>query len=208
MKWTIRFGVMTVAVLILTTSCLMVSAQVPAANERSATYDLPASHQVRMHLAAGEYTVQRSPDNQIHVRWTSTDPKESADNLKVSFTNNRGGTEIKTKHAKGMKVIVQVPSPSDLKIRLTAGELRLAAIEGNKDISVSAGEIHIQVDDPAQYGRVSSSVRIGDIKASAFGGYKSGFFRHFNFTGQGKYSLHATLGVGDVVFSRGGTDSN
>ena len=111
-------------------------------------------------------------------------------------------------HAKDMKVIVQVPSPSDLKIRMTAGDLRLGAIEGNKDISMSAGEIHVQVDDPAMYGRVSSSVRIGDIEASPFGGYKSGFFRHFHFNGQGKYSLHATLGVGDVVFSHGGADSN
>jgi hypothetical protein len=120
----------------------------------------------------------------------------------MAFTNNRDTAEITTKHAKAMKVIVQVPSPSDVKIRLAAGELRLTAIEGNKDISMSAGEMHVQVDDPAQYGRVSSSVRIGDIKASAFGGYKSGFFRHFEFKGQGKYSLNATLGAGDVVLSR------
>jgi hypothetical protein len=152
--------------------------------------------------------VQISPDKQIHVSWSTADPKESVDNLKVSFTNNHGAVEMKTKHAKSMKVIVEVPSPSDLKIRLTAGELRVGAVEGNKEISMTAGDIHVQVDDPGQYALVSSSVRIGDIEASAFGGYKSGFFRHFRFNGQGKYSLNATLGVGDVVFSRRGTDSN
>jgi hypothetical protein len=206
---TIRLLVITLGTFVVLTSLsLPASAQAPVANERSVTYDLPASHQIRMDLAAGEYTVQNSPDAQIHVRWSSVDPKESLDNLKVSFTNNRGRAEIGTKHAKAMKVIVQVPSPSDLRIRLAFGELRLVAVEGNKDISMSAGEIHVQVDDPALYGRVSSSVRVGDIKASAFGGYKSGFWRHFQFKGQGRYSLHATLGVGDVVFSHLGTALN
>ena len=205
MQWTTRFGFITAAALILATfPCLTASAQAPVTNERSATYDFPNSHQIRMHLAAGEYTVQRSPDNQIHVRWSSADSKESADNLKVSFTNNRGTAQIQTKHAKKMKVIFQLPSPSDLRIRLAVGELRLEGIEGNKDISMSVGEIHVQVDDPALYAHVSSSVRVGDIKATPFRGSKSGFFRHFDFKGQGTYSLHATLGVGDVVFSQAG----
>src|SRR6266702_2722806 len=131
MHSTIRFGVMIMAALILTAVLSSIAfAQVPLTNERSASYAFPNGHQIRMHLAAGEYTVQRSPDNQIHVRWSSTDPKESADNLKVSFTNNRGRAEIQTKHAKAMKVIFQLPSPSDLKIRLAFGELRMEGVEG------------------------------------------------------------------------------
>jgi len=205
MHLTIRRGVARATLILL--PCLTAFAEAPG-SERSLAYDSPTSHQIRMTLAAGEYSVKRSQDSQIHVHWSSSSPKESVDNLQVSFTNARGTAEIRTKHAKAMKVVVQLPSPSDLNIRLAAGELRIEGVEGNKDINMSVGEIRIKVDDPSQYGLVTTSVRLGDIEVSAFHGSRSGFWRLFEFNGQGRYSLHATLGIGDVVLSQTATESN
>jgi hypothetical protein len=66
---------------------------------------------------------------------------------------------------------------------------------------MSVGDLKVDVGDPAAYQQVTSSVRIGDIQASAFGASESGFGRHLNVHGQGQYTLRATLSIGDIVLS-------
>src|SRR5688572_31333141 len=50
---------------------------------------------------------------------------------------------------------------------------------GNKDIGLGAGDLTINIADPAEYSYAEASVKAGDIKASAFGVHKGGLFRSF-----------------------------
>jgi hypothetical protein len=95
-------------------------------------------------------------------------------------------------------VTVEVPSASDLVVRLSAGDLNIVGISGSKDVESHAGDMNIHVGDAKDYGRVDASVNAGDLNAEAFGQSKGGLFRSFKWNGPGKYRLHVHLGAGDV----------
>ena len=97
-----------------------------------------------------------------------------------------------------LKFVIQVPKQSDLYVRLTAGDLRIAGIRGNKDVELRAGDLDIDVGSADDYKKVDASLWAGDLKASAFNIVKEGLFRSFEWTGKGTYRLHAHLMAGDM----------
>src|SRR6185369_10648844 len=97
-----------------------------------------------------------------------------------------------------LKFMIQVPSQSDLYVRLSAGDLTIEDIRGNKDVELRAGDLHIDVGQAADYKKVDASLWAGDIKASAFQIFKGGLFRSFEWAGSGPYRLHAHLLAGDL----------
>src|SRR5262245_58232037 len=175
----------------------------PAQTSRDHTvsYDVPSGQEIRMDLSAGEYKIVGGGEGKVRVSWTS-DERHDADDVKVRFKSERGRAELETDDTKDVRFVIQVPSRSNLHIRLSAGELRVSGIEGNKDISLTAGELHVAVGDPSNYRDVHSSVRIGEITAQPFNVKKEGFFRGLDIMGNGKYSLRATVGVGEVILAR------
>jgi hypothetical protein len=85
-----------------------------------------------------------------------------------------------------------------LYIRLTAGELSVDKVEGNKDIGLHAGEIDIDVVRPEDYHSVSASVWAGEVHAAPYHLSKEGLFRSVDWTGKGPYRLEARLKAGEV----------
>ena len=85
------------------------------------------------------------------------------------------------------KATIEVPKAADLvHLVLSAGELLMSAITGNKDIESTAGNIEIAVGDPGEYSSVDASLKAGDINAGVFAsGSKSGLFPHFTWSGKG-----------------------
>jgi hypothetical protein len=98
------------------------------------------------------------------------------------------------------QVEFQVPKAVALTLRMSAGEVKIQGIEGDKDLRLHAGEITVQVGDGAAYGPVSASVWAGEIKPGPFGGGKEGLFRSFSYEGQGRHSLLAKVKAGEVTF--------
>ena len=97
---------------------------------------------------------------------------------------------------------IEVPKTVDLVIRLSGGNLTMAAITGSKDIESNAGNTEIAVGDPNDYASVDASVKAGDIDARAFGDSKSGLFQHFTWSGPGTHKLRANLGAGNLALRR------
>jgi hypothetical protein len=83
-------------------------------------------------------------------------------------------------------------------VRLTAGNLEIAGIKGDKDIEANAGNLNINVGSSNDWGDVDASVTAGDIHAPAFQAAKGGLFRSLSWKGPGKYRLHAHLTAGDI----------
>ena len=98
-------------------------------------------------------------------------------------------------------MIIEVPATTNLFVRLTAGDLNVEGIEGDKDIASHAGDVNVDVGDPTSYGPVDASVNIGDLTASAFNVSKDGFHNGLHLSGGGRYRLRAHVGVGDLVLS-------
>jgi hypothetical protein len=100
------------------------------------------------------------------------------------------------------KVDIDLPSLADLQIDLSAGDVDLKGVEGNKSISMWAGEVTMDVGDPQLYKLVDITVRAGEIDARPFGGSKGGLFRSYKWQGAGKYSIIAKLAAGEVRLTR------
>ncbi len=152
---------------------------------------------INVQLSGGEYEIVPSADNHIrvllsgNVGTTVTDvaiSKSHAD-IKVSNTPSHGDF-----HA-----TIEVPKTSDLLVRMTAGDLTVGSITGNKDVASNAGDVKIAVGSSVDYGSVDASVKVGDLSAGPFDGKKEGLIgQSLNWTGKGKYTLHAHLLAGDL----------
>lgn len=157
-----------------------------------------AGGRITMDLSAGEYQITGSPDSRIRLDWEveDRDRLEDVDNrLTVAGSEARVLTDGPSGH---FRVRIQVPAQSNLHVRLTAGELAIRGIEGDKDVELHAGELDIDVERPEDYGHVDAGVWAGEIHASAFRITKEGLFRSFDWSGKGKYRLHAHLKAGEL----------
>jgi hypothetical protein len=162
-----------------------------------------ANGRISMDLSAGEYRILGRQDDRIRLDWSVRD----ADQLRRvrARADVRGNeatvtTDGPTNH---FKVAIQVPARADLYIRLTAGELKVENIQGNKDIESHAGELDIDVGRPEEYHHVEASIWAGELHAAPYHVSKEGLFRSFDWKGRGPYRLHARLKAGELrLYSR------
>lgn len=176
----------------------------------SGSLDRAFSHngRIRMDLSAGDYRISGSPDNRIHLEWSVRDadqlPKVHA---RANVHDRDASIATDGPNNQGFKVVIQVPRQADLYVRLTAGDLRIDGVEGNKDVELHAGDVRIDVVRAEDYQRVDASVWAGEIQAAPFQVNKGGLFRSFDWRGKGPYRLHAHLKAGDLrLFTKPQTD--
>jgi hypothetical protein len=154
--------------------------------------------EVHMSLSAGDYRIAGAKDERIHVLWNVRNA-EDLPQVRVQ-ANVKGSVATLTTDGvrNGFKADIQVPARSGLRVRLTAGDLTVEGIEGNKDVELHAGDLTIDVGRAEDYRRVDASLWAGDLDALPFNVSKGGLFRSFDWTGNGAYTLHAHLKAGDL----------
>lgn len=155
-----------------------------------------AGGKIDIQLEGGAYEVQPAAGDRIRVTLSG-----NIGNAKVELAAEGTHAEVKVKDTpnNNFHATIEVPKTADLVIRLSGGDLLMAPITGNKDVEAYGGDIKIGVGDPNDYSSVDASVKAGDINAGVFGGSKSGLLQRFTWSGPGKYTLHASLGAGDLV---------
>ena len=153
---------------------------------------------VEMQLSGGDYEVRAGAADKIVVTATS-DNEDSGKRVRADITAIGNIAKIYTDgpHS-NFHVVIEIPPETNLYIRLSAGDLRVKRITGNKDIESHAGDLDIDVGDPDSYRSVDASVGAGDLNAGPFNVSKGGLFRSFRQTRKGHLSLHAHLGAGDL----------
>ena len=153
---------------------------------------------VQLNLGAGEYHINGIPDDKLRVRWRTRDP-DDARRVRVSADVQGRAATVRVDGPKnGFRVDIDMPERSDVRLDLSAGEIRMRGIEGNKDISMWAGDASIEIGDPSRYRRVDATVRFGEIGARPFNVSKGGIFRSFHWNGSGEYVLRARLFAGEL----------
>jgi len=153
---------------------------------------------IHMNLSAGDYRISGAKENRIQVLWKV---RNAADLPRVRVQADVKGSEatLATDGVRnGFEAEVRVPARSGLRVRLTAGDLTVEGIEGNKDIESHAGDVTIDVGRAEDYSRVDASLWAGDLEAPPFNVSKGGLFRSFDWKGHGAYTLHAHLKAGDL----------
>ena len=156
--------------------------------------DFVSGGRIGITLESGDYDIRASSDNRIHVRWNE------ASRARVKLTTNGKSADLRVENTphNNFHATIEVPALTDLRIRLTAGDMSVAGIKGDKDIEANAGNLSVSVGSSSDWGDVDASVTAGDIHAPAFQAAKGGLFRSLNWKGPGKYRLHVRLRAGDV----------
>jgi hypothetical protein len=144
--------------------------------------DFVSGGKVKMTLESGDYEVRPSSDNRIHVRWNEADK-----GVAVKLTTNGKSADLRVEntphnhfHAK-----IEVPAATDLRIRMTAGDLTVGEIKGDKDIEMNAGDLRVSVGNANDWREVDASVTAGDLNASPFQARTGGLFRSIKWKGPG-----------------------
>ena len=154
---------------------------------------------IEMQLASGGYVIRPGSGNTIRVSFSGNVGSATAD---VSTAETQANVTVKDTPRNNFQATIEVPRNADLVIRLTAGELKVEAINGNKDIESNAGNVDVVTGDAKDYASVDASVQAGDINAEAFGESRSGVFPKLTWSGQGKYTLRARLIAGNLTLRR------
>jgi len=157
---------------------------------------------LQLRLSADDYKVVPTNDDRIIVSWDASKDR----NGKVRVTINTSGAQatVQTNFPHDFPnrpaLTIQIPSRSNVKVRLSAGDLTVGPVEGNLDVEVHVGDLHLEIHDPTRFASVDASTRIGDLKPGPFNQNKQGWLgRTLKWQGNGSYKLHAHVGTGDLT---------
>lgn len=154
--------------------------------------------EITIELSAGTHEIRESPDDSIRIRFSVG--AENRDRPVKAITDVDGlHADIELDGPrKDFRTVIEVPRQSDLIVHLTAGELSVGRIQGDKEIRIRAGELSIEVGDGHDYRHAEGSVWAGEIDAGPFGTETGGLFRSFDWSGKGKYDLSVRIYAGEI----------
>ncbi len=133
--------------------------------------------------------------------------------LRISGTSDHARLTISGGYVKhgNLQIRMEVPQRTGLGVSMSAGEVTVKEVEGDKDFGLYAGQITISSSRPWNYRRVDASVDIGEVNALVYSEDKGGFFRRFTRdTAGGEYRLRAHVMTGeiDLVGAKTNADSS
>ena len=154
-----------------------------------------------LHLGAGDATVVSNPSAKEIVVTTETQSEEKLNDIKVGVkvTGDSAVVHVTGPHNR-FRYKVEIPTAANLKVRMSAGDLKVSGVDGDTDIEVHAGDCTIELGTaPENFGPINLSVKAGDVSAGPFKASKGGLFRHFHDERVAKYRFHAHVGAGDLT---------
>jgi hypothetical protein len=162
--------------------------------------EFPSAGRLRLHVRSGEIHVLGVDEERLTVELSGRKVSE-ARKLKVILErkDSEGDLHISGGPHNELTITVRIPKNTDLYARIPFGEVRIQDVTGNKDVSMHAGELTLEVGNPADYAKVDASVMSGEVDADAFHEIHGGLFRSFHKTGTGQYRLYAHVGAGQLT---------
>jgi hypothetical protein len=105
---------------------------------------------IRLHLEAGGYTVTDSDSENITVT-CDANTEEQIKSVKVEIKPTGASADVYVSKTpdNNFRATIEVPRHSNLWGRLSAGELRVEGVEGDKNLALRAGRLVIDIPHPA-----------------------------------------------------------
>jgi len=162
--------------------------------------DFAPGGKLRLHVRSGEVHVIGTDQSRISVELSGKKVHEAHD-VRVGLRQKEGVTELSVKGGpkNDLTITIRIPRSTDLYARIPYGEVHVEGVEGNKDISIHAGDLTVAVGRASDYAHVEASVMSGELDGEPFGEEHGGLFRSFHKEGPGKYRLHAHVGAGQLT---------
>jgi hypothetical protein len=157
---------------------------------------------LRVHSRPAGLEIVGTDQAEIRVSCTSGDEGD-AQRIRIRFQGNQDDETLTIAGdsliGNSVRVRIEVPRKTSLRIEMPAGEVKVEEIAGDKDIDLYAGRIAISSTRPWDYRSVDVSVSIGAVNAPVYGAHKGGFFRGLTKeTADGEYSLRAHVITGEI----------
>jgi hypothetical protein len=167
--------------------------------EASVQHKFASGGTIRLHLESGGYTISPIDSDNIVVT-CRTHSESSLKQVKVAIKPSGSTADVVIADTPNgnFNAVIEVPRQANLWVRLSAGDLVVEGVEGDKDLEVRAGHMQVDIPHPEEYGHCDASVLAGGLNASAFDVAKGGLFRSFEHQGPGKYRLHAHVTTGAI----------
>ncbi len=164
------------------------------------SWDFLPAGQVELRVRYGD--VHIVPGDDSHIVLSNTMHSNHSDfDRKVEpqfeVKGSKAALTLKAPHSGNTEVNIKLPARTDIYLRVSAGDITLGSIEGNKDLETHAGDIDIDIAQEASYGPVDASTHAGDV-AAPFGQPHGWIGNSLKYQGTGAYRIHAHTLAGDV----------
>ena len=164
--------------------------------------DFVSGGYLHVRFSVGDIHVKRGDSNQIKLEYTIKSRRES--NLKESHVDfNVNGNNATIEFHSPMSgntnfdVVLEVPQNTNLDVHQKVGDMTIDNIDGDKDVSLGVGDIHIATEHTG-YRLVRADTGIGDVDSDGYGETSGWLGKNLRYRGDGKYELRAHVGVGDI----------
>ena len=165
--------------------------------------DFVAGGMLHVRLSVGDLRIKRSDSNQIRLHYTVKSRREShVKDARLDFEIRGNDARIEFHAPSGgntqFDVELEVPQNTNLDVHEKVGDLTVENIEGDKDLDLGVGDIRV-VAERTGYHLVRASAGIGDVNGDGYGETSGWLGKTLKYHGDGKYELHAHVGVGDIT---------
>ncbi|MGA7906736.1 MAG: hypothetical protein WCA16_04945 [Candidatus Sulfotelmatobacter sp.] len=164
--------------------------------------DFVAGGMVHLRLRVGDLQIRRGDSNRIRLRYTVKSRHErNIKETQVDFEvrGNDASIEFRAPGSNTqVDVELEVPPTTNLDVHQKVGDLSVEDIEGDKDLDLSVGDIHV-ANGHSGYRLVHASTSIGDVNCAGYGESSGWLGKTLKYQGDGKFELRAHVSVGDIT---------
>jgi hypothetical protein len=162
---------------------------------------------LRVRMSVGDLHIRRGNSNKLSLRYTVKSRHErNVKDAHVDFDVHGSDATIEFHSPMGgntnFDVELEVPANTNLDVNEKVGDLIVEDVEGDKDLDLGVGDIRVG-NGHSNYHLVRASTGIGDVNADITDNERadvSGWLgKTLHYHGDGKYELHAHVGVGDIT---------
>jgi hypothetical protein len=169
---------------------------------RSDAREFAAGGFVHVRLSVGDMHIKRGDGSKISLHYTIKSRRErNVKEANVSFDVHGTDATIEFHASSGgntqFDVELEVPQNTNLDVHAKVGDVTVEDVEGDKDLSLGVGDIHVG-SGRAGYRVVHASTGIGDVDGDGYGETSGWLGKTLKYHGEGKYELRAHVGVGDI----------
>jgi hypothetical protein len=164
--------------------------------------DFVSGGMLHVHLSVGDIQIRRGSTNQIELHYTVKSKREShVKDAHIDFEVRGNDAKIEF-HAPGSNtqfdVELEVPQNTNLDVHQKVGDLTVRDVDGDKDLTLSVGDIRVDAEREA-YRTVHASTSIGDVNGDGYGETSGWLGKTLNYHGEGRYEIRAHVSVGDIT---------
>ena len=169
---------------------------------RNDSRDFVSGGYLHVRFTVGDIHIRKGDTNKIKLEYTVKSRREkNVKDARVDFDVKGSDATLEFHSPWGgntnFDVELEVPQNTNLDVHQKVGDMTVENINGDKDLELGVGDIRISTEHSG-YRLVRANTGIGDVNGADYGETSGWLGKTLKYRGDGKYSLRAHVGVGDI----------